>query len=144
MTSEAEHRIRSAPPAACCAGASPWRIHPTLAGPSGDVDTDSSWVDDDTGSRHALAIGDDFYQRPLTETWTFGAAHLELGARHSPFTISYARRTLAEWFNAEVDATLVIDAVDEPHADAQTAAAHPEVADTRSAPYFLLIRARRP
>ena len=113
-------------------------VHPATSTPI------RSWVDDDTGSRQALAIGDYFYQGPLTETWTFGAAPLELVARHRPFTISYARRTLAGWINVVVDAGLVIDAVDEPHADAQTAAAHPEVADTRIAPYFLLIRARKP
>jgi hypothetical protein len=31
-----------------------------------------------------------------------------------------------------------------PGADEQTAAAHPEVADTRIAPYCLIVRARKP
>jgi hypothetical protein len=38
----------------------------------------------------------------------------------------------------------VIEAVDEPHADDKTAHEHPEVADTRIAPYFLVLRARKP
>lgn len=113
-------------------------VHPTTSTPI------RSWIDDDTGSHHALAIGDYFYQGPLTETWTFGAAPAELTTRHDPFTISYARLTLAGWINAVVDAGLVIAALDEPHADEQTAAARPEVADTRIAPYFLIIRAGKP
>ena len=39
---------------------------------------------------------------------------------------------------------LIIEAVAEPCADEQTAAAHPQVADTRIAPYFLIVRARKP
>ena len=56
----------------------------------------------------------------------------------------YARRTLAGWLNAVIGAELVIDAIAEPCADEATAAAHPEVADTRIAPYFLVVRARKP
>jgi hypothetical protein len=41
-------------------------------------------------------------------------------------------------------ADLIIEAIAEPHADEQTAAAHPEVADTRIAPYCLIVRARKP
>jgi hypothetical protein len=37
---------------------------------------------------------------------------------------------------------LAITAIGEPRADETTAAAHPEVADTRIAPYFLIIRAQ--
>jgi SAM-dependent methyltransferase len=102
------------------------------------------WVEDDSGERAALAIGDYFYEGPLTETWTFGAAPAQLRERHRPFTITYARRTLAGWLNAVLGAGLVIEAIAEPHADEQTAAAHPAVADTRIAPYFLVLRARKP
>ena len=45
--------------------------------------------------------------------------------------------------NAVLNAGLIIDAVAEPHAD-HTATAHPEIADTRIAPYFLTLRARQP
>ena len=64
--------------------------------------------------------------------------------RYRPFTITYARRTLASWLNAVIAAGLIIERVAEPHADEQTAAAYAEVADTRIAPYFLLVRARKP
>jgi SAM-dependent methyltransferase len=102
------------------------------------------WVNDESGERQALAIGDYFYQGPLTETWSFGAAPSRVRARHRPFTITYARRTLAGWLTAVLSARLIIEAVAEPRADEATAAAHPEVADTRIAPYFLIVRARKP
>jgi len=113
-------------------------VHPATSTPV------RRWVNDESGERQALAIGDYFYQGPLTETWSFGAAPSGLRARHRPFTISYARRTLAGWLTAVLAAGLIIEAVAEPRADDATAAAHPEVADTRIAPYFLIVRARKP
>lgn len=101
------------------------------------------WVNDEAGRRHALTVGDYFYEGPLTERWIFGAAPPEVIDRHEPFTITYARRTLAGWIKAVLGAGLAIEAIDEPHADEQTARAHPEVADTRIAPYFLILRARK-
>ena len=113
-------------------------VHPLTTAPV------RSWVKNEAGEREALAIGDYFRQGPLTEQWIFGAAPAEVRDRHQPFTITYARRTLTGWFNAVLGAGLTLDAVDEPHADEATASAHPEVADTRIAPYFLLVRARKP
>jgi len=43
-----------------------------------------------------------------------------------------------------LDAGLTVEAIAEPCADERTAADHPEVADTRIVPYFLLVRARKP
>jgi SAM-dependent methyltransferase len=101
------------------------------------------WVDDDQGRREALAIGDYFYEGPVTETWTFGAAPDELRRHHRPFTVTYARRTLTGWCKAVLDAGLVIEAIGEPTADEATAQRHPEIADTRIVPYFLHVRARK-
>ncbi len=102
------------------------------------------WVNDESGQRAALTIGDYFFEGELTERWTFGTAPAEVRERHEPFTITYARRTLTGWVNAVVAAGLSIEAIAEPHADEPTARAHPEVADTRIAPYFLIVRARKP
>lgn len=113
-------------------------VHPATSTPI------RRWVDDVSGTRHALAIGDYFFEGPVTETWIFGAAPPEVRDRHRPFTITYARRTLSGWLNAVINAGLSIDAIDEPHADHETASQHPEVADTRIAPYFLLVRAHKP
>ena len=113
-------------------------LHPIISAPVG------RWVNDESGVRHARLVGDYFYQGPQTETWTFGAAPAELRDRYAPFTVTYARRTLAGWLGAALAAGLGIEAIAEPCADEQTAAAHPEGADTRIAPYFLIVRARKP
>lgn len=64
--------------------------------------------------------------------------------RHRPFTITYARRMLTGRLSAVLAAGLTIEVIAEPHAGEKTAAAHPQVADTRIAPYFLPVRARKP
>lgn len=113
-------------------------LHPVISAPIG------RWVNDESGVRQARAVGDYFYQGPLTETWTFSAAPAEVRDRYQPFTITYARRTLAGWLTAVLSAGLIIEAIAEPCADEETAAAHPQVADTRIVPYFLIVRARKP
>ncbi len=100
------------------------------------------WVESDTGERDALAVGGYFYEGPLEDTWTFGAAPEEVRQQVRPFRMLYARRTLASWLNAVIGAGLVIEAVAEPCPDEETAARYPSVADSRIAPYFLLVRAR--
>jgi hypothetical protein len=94
--------------------------------------------------RQARVIGEYFYQGPLTETWSFSAAPAHVRDRHQPFTITYACRTLTGWLSAVLAADLIIEAIAQPHADEQTVATHPEVADTRIAPYCLIVRARKP
>jgi len=113
-------------------------LHPVISAPIG------RWVHDEAGVRQARVLGDYFYQGPLTETWTFSAAPPQARDRYQPFTITYARRTLAGWLGAVLGAGLVIEAIAEPCADEQTAITHPQVADTRIAPYFLIVRARKP
>ena len=113
-------------------------VHPATSTPA------RRWVHDEQGRREAVTIGGYFEEGPLLDRWIFGAAPPEVRDRHEPFTIAYARRTLTGWITAVLAAGLVIDAVDEPHADEATARAHPEVADTRIAPYSLILRARTP
>ena len=113
-------------------------LHPVMSARAG------RWVNDESGVRRALPVGDYFYQGPVTETWGFTTASARPQASYPPFTITYARRTLAGWLSAVLGAGLVIEAIAEPCADEETVAAHPEVADTRIAPYFLIVRARKP
>jgi ubiquinone/menaquinone biosynthesis C-methylase UbiE len=113
-------------------------LHPIMSAPVGH------WVADKAGVRRARATGEYFYQGPLAETWSFGAASAQIRDRYEPFTITYARRTLTGWLSAVLGAGLRVEAVDEPRADQLTAASHPEVADTRIVPFFLLVRARKP
>jgi len=104
------------------------------------------WVNDETsGDRTALAIGGDFEEGPLEETWSFGAAPEQLRRKHRPFQVRYARKTLSGWLNDVVAAgSGPRGGLRATHADEATAEAHPEVADTRIAPFFLIVRARRP
>jgi ubiquinone/menaquinone biosynthesis C-methylase UbiE len=101
-----------------------------------------SWVDDDHGVRTALAIADYFVEGPITTSWTFKVAG-EMQMGHAPFTITAARRTVSSWMNMVIDAGLTIERVVEPVASETTASLHPEVADTRIVPFFLIVRARR-
>jgi SAM-dependent methyltransferase len=113
-------------------------LHPLMTAPVG------RWIDDDRGVRHARVLADYFQQGPSTQTWTFGSAPAGVRDRYPPFTITYAHRTLSGWLSAVLGAGLAVEAVAEPCADEETAAAHPRVADSRIAPYFLIVRARRP
>lgn len=99
------------------------------------------WVVDEHGVRTALAVGDYFSEGHLTERWTFGSAPEHLRARHELFTITSARRTISTWLNAVTEVGLLVEHVAEPCASPEVAAQHPEVADTRIVPYFLIIRA---
>lgn len=91
-----------------------------------------------------MGLGGYFVESPLEETWSFGAAPEHLRRKHQPFRVRYARKTLSGWLNDVVAAGVVLEAICEPHADKATAEAHPEVADTRIAPFFLIVRVRRP
>ena len=102
------------------------------------------WIVDESGRRAAMVIGDYFVEGPITERWLFSAAPEEVRNRHEPFTITSTHRTLTGWINAVLAAGLSIEEVAEPHADEDTARDHPEVADSRVAPYFLILRGRKP
>lgn len=102
------------------------------------------WVHDEDDQRVALATGGYFDDLPYTENWLFGAAPEAVRARHQPFVVPRFPLTIAGWLNAIADAGLVVEHADEPYASDQTVTAHPELADTRLAPYFLHLRVRRP
>ena len=99
------------------------------------------WIDDDGGERSVLAIGGYFEEGEMVDRWVFGSAPAEMRERHEPFTITWSRRTVSSWINLVISSGFTIDHVAEPFADEATAAAHPEVADTRIVPFCLIIRA---
>lgn len=78
------------------------------------------------------------------ETWWFGSVSHEEREKVAPFRVPRFHRPLSTWVDFIVDAGLVIEKFAEPCADIDTAEAQPEVADTRVAPIFLHIRARKP
>lgn len=110
--------------------------HPASATP------DREWILDADGAKRLLATGGYFEEGPMTESWSFGSAPDDLRDRHEPFTITWTRRTLSSWLNLVVDTGLTIERVVEPVASLEIAERHPEVADTRITPYFLIVRAR--
>lgn len=78
------------------------------------------------------------------ETWHFSAAPAEERAKVEPFRVPRFHRTLSQWTAMIVQAGFVIEALGEPMASEEVAAAEPIVADTRVAPIFLHFRQRKP
>jgi hypothetical protein len=74
----------------------------------------------------------------------FSTVTAEERARVEPFRIPVFHRTLSSWVELICRAGLVIEQFGEPSASAELAAAQPSLADTRVAPLFLHIRARKP
>ena len=62
----------------------------------------------------------------------------------TPFSVPRFHRTLTSWVSMILGCGLTIEAVGEPMASPEVALAEPVVADTRIAPLFLHIRARKP
>ncbi len=85
-----------------------------------------------------------FDTAPHTERWLFQGANEATGARHEPFVVPRFPLTLAAWINGISAAGFALEQAGEPRASEEAVAAHPELADTRVAPYFLHLRARRP
>lgn len=78
------------------------------------------------------------------ESWHFSAAPAEERARVQPFHVPRFHRTLSQWVTMIVQPGFVIEALGEPMASEEAAAAEPTVADTRVAPIFLHFRLRKP
>jgi 2-polyprenyl-3-methyl-5-hydroxy-6-metoxy-1,4-benzoquinol methylase len=112
-------------------------LHPVTSAPIG------RWLNDESGARQARAIGDYLYQGPLTEKElqrrtgrTEGPVRAIRDYLRSPEPGRMAQRRLQRRpGHRGGQGTL---------ADEQTATRHPEVADTRIVPYFLIVRARKP
>jgi SAM-dependent methyltransferase len=78
------------------------------------------------------------------DTWWFGTVPPEERARVAPFRTPRFDRTLSGWVEMLCRAGLVIEQFGEPCASPELAEAEPVVADTRVAPLFLHVRARKP
>ena len=78
------------------------------------------------------------------DTWWFSTVPPEERKRVAPFRTPRFDRTLSGWVGMICRAGLVIEQFAEPSASAELAIAEPVVADTRVAPLFLHIRARKP
>jgi ubiquinone/menaquinone biosynthesis C-methylase UbiE len=96
------------------------------------------------GKGYAVEVGQ-YFERVdgRIERWLFSAAPEEAKAGLKPFDTPVFHRTLAEWFNAVVQAGFVLEQVAEPRADDATARRVPAVEDTRVVAYFLHVRCRK-
>ena len=76
--------------------------------------------------------------------WLFADLPAKERKRAEPFRTPMFHRTLSGWVDLICAADLIIEKFGEPTASEAQAAAEPTVADTRVAPLFLHIRARKP
>ena len=78
------------------------------------------------------------------DRWWFSRLPEDERSRVTPFAVPRFHRTLSQWVKFICGADLVIEELGEPCASPELAQAEPVVADTRVAPIFLHIRARKP
>ena len=103
------------------------------------------WMYDDRREKTGVVVGDYFALAPARpgsdiDEWYFGGAPRDVRQTTRPFRIPRFFRTLSEYFNTLTDAGFRVEKLVEPHASKQVAAKHPNIADTRVIPYFLIFR----
>jgi ubiquinone/menaquinone biosynthesis C-methylase UbiE len=114
-------------------------LHPCFTPPHRRVLRDAQ------GRTQAIEVARYFdCSEPYLDEWMFSTVPAEERAHVEPFRIPVFHRTLSSWVELICSAGLVIEQFGEPCATPEVAAAHPVVADTRVAPLFLHIRARKP
>jgi SAM-dependent methyltransferase len=102
-------------------------------------------IRDADGEPVAVEVADYFETADgKVESWWFSSLPAAERAQVEPFHVPRFHRTLSQWVEMVVGAGLVIEAFGEPRATVEAAAAEPIIADTRVAPIFLHVRARKP
>jgi ubiquinone/menaquinone biosynthesis C-methylase UbiE len=92
----------------------------------------------------AIEVAGYFDATEWVDTWWFSTLPQEERQQVAPFRTPRFHRTLSKWVEIICRAGLVIEEFGEPSASPELAKAVPVVEDTRVAPLFLHIRARRP
>ncbi|HZU91939.1 MAG TPA: class I SAM-dependent methyltransferase [Stellaceae bacterium] len=114
-------------------------LHPCFVPPHRRVLRDAD------GTTRAIEVGGYFApDGGRVDSWWFGTLPREERERVAPFRTPRFHRTLSGWVEIICRAGLVIEQFAEPCASPELAAAEPVVADTRIAPLFLHVRARKP
>jgi ubiquinone/menaquinone biosynthesis C-methylase UbiE len=114
-------------------------LHPCFAPPYRKVLRDAD------GTTRAIEVARYFERADgRIDNWWFETVPADERARVAPFRTPRFHRTLSEWVGFVCGAGLVIEEFAEPMASTELAATEPVVADTRVAPLFLLVRARKP
>jgi ubiquinone/menaquinone biosynthesis C-methylase UbiE len=96
------------------------------------------------GTVRAIEIADYFDSNERVDTWWFSTLPAERRAKIAPFRVPRFHRTLSGWVEIIRAAGLTIEKFGEPCAEPDLAEAEPVVADTRVAPLFLHVQARKP
>jgi ubiquinone/menaquinone biosynthesis C-methylase UbiE len=114
-------------------------LHPCFVPPHRRV------LRDPDGAVRAIEIARYFdVAEPYLDVWIFSSIPAEQQAGLEPFRIPVFHHPLSDWVAFICRAGLVIEQFGEPSASPELAQAVPVVADTRVAPLFLHIRARKP
>ncbi|MBR0649717.1 class I SAM-dependent methyltransferase [Roseomonas terrae] len=112
-------------------------LHPSFTGAGRRV------LRDETGHAYAIELREASLPDGAIERWRFSGAPAALRDAYPPFQVPRFDRSLAWWLNAVAGTGLRLAAAEEPVADPETAARVPTVADTRIAPLFLILLARK-
>ncbi|TAX35196.1 class I SAM-dependent methyltransferase [Rhizobium leguminosarum] len=101
-------------------------------------------IRNEAGQPVAIEIADYFDERDgRIDRWIFSSIPEAERATLTPFAVPRFHRTLSTWVSMIVETGLTIEAFGEPMASVEVALAEPVVADTRIAPIFLHVRARK-
>jgi SAM-dependent methyltransferase len=113
-------------------------LHPCFMPPERRVLRDAA------GTARSIQIGRYFDNVDgEVERWAFTAVPEAERATVEPFAVPRYHRVLSDWINAVIDAGFAVERLGEPAADEATAERLPFVADSRIAPLFLHVRARK-
>lgn len=102
------------------------------------------WLTDESGERTGVECGDYWHEMDgHIERWSFSAAPEAVREKHERFNVPRFTFRLSQWVNTLAETGFVIERMEEPRADEETAEACPYVADTRIVPLFLHVRCRK-
>ena len=113
-------------------------LHPNMTSSLG-------FITDDKGNRIGYKIADyfGFGSRIDSDQWYFSHAPDELKDRHGLFNACYFKRTISEYINTLIGHGFTIEKVWEPYASEPAIEKYPDMAATRSVPFFLGIKSRK-
>jgi ubiquinone/menaquinone biosynthesis C-methylase UbiE len=99
---------------------------------------------DKNGRTYAIEVGQ--YFRNLdgeVVEWSFGAAPPEVKAGLAKFRVPRFTHSLSQWLNLLIEASFVLERVEEPRPSDETVRAYPYIQDTQVVAYYLHLRARK-
>jgi hypothetical protein len=100
---------------------------------------------DENGLTYAFEVGDYFrnLQGDIME-WLFSAAPPEVREGMPQFKVPRFTRTLSQWLNLVIGKGFLLERVEEPRPDDETARECSNIQDAQVVAYFLHVRARKP